>query len=1321
MVSLAPAHVAAQPTASTSSPIDIRLELTWQSEAPRVWAAKVKLNPSGSDASPGVSPGVVSDLVNLTPGRLLSAGFSLNRDGTELTFGPPLSIQPWSIHEAKSWGRASRTGAIGLRIRGSRDSQVGVQFFTDVSEGHADSPAMTVSLEQLSSGNPVENVIGDGCRWTLKRVSGDRFRVGLFSAEGKPACLFWDDEHPKIGVSGDPIGIHDGRPLELVCDTYAVDQPTVPLMTQAWPVDCVDGEVKILPAHYKLPPTEGGFRLRWSIRTTLPSGGSGLVTLGRSAIGHTLAAPMQLIRGATEDPSLAECESFIVVTARATTSSPALGPDRAEDSYRLVSRIEPMGSLWSVSRLMPRTPSQWFAHQPSPLASPSRSHHDGKAIATLPPGGRMIHPLPISARDQPHRLVIRFPSPMAMRVRVSVVAANARGEVEDEEITGTILRNRLGTGEDRWGNACLEFWPKPNSTHVLLVNEDPEQTAGIESIELFQRDLNPNPVDSINRGVLASITPRVSTQRVNSSKAALARRAWLQVEWQDWLHLLAPRSGRHGSEPLRPVDASLAVSRLIQSVEQSGLDGVMLTVHSDGRSLYRTDSLSPDASWYGGDAGGWGDHDLLELVLRRFERAGLQVIPCVRPNAPLIALERAIRSDADMRRSLLAGSPLNGADVELNNVRDLLEQASLYDPLHPMVMREVIALVSELRERCSSHGCVPAIGLIADGGTPLRLAPSPSPIDPAMLSRFALTLDKSSPPPANIEAWVQRDGKASYDRWRADELSKVYHGAADSLAIAGLNLMVFSTGGTPWELAGLDRYPRITRIHSNRLSPLAPLATRAREESKIALNKSIAATSQPPTPPVGAALTLADRATDGPIRIALIDRVTARRSMAKLLAREDRTVLAMDLQALLALTNSETRRWIDQYRAIPAIEMVDVAPADEAMKLARVRLGRHDGETYVYAINQSRWPLEVQMALSQNAPWQRLNQPEAKPEEPLAVKARQPILRQRLEVGEMQAIRIASADVEVRSWAAQVAGDEVLGGAAQDSGVLVAAIAEQIRRTADTLTTLTEPHPYANWDIGTFDSDGDSEITRTEPATAPSGWLVAQYPPGCVSLESKDAFEGNRCVRLCGDRSGPGGTWMVSRVIDPPPTGRLAVGVRLRGAAADASSTPPVQVRIALEGNVAGVAVRQVKVVAVPRDGQWSSEPHKIELPDLPNQSVEMLRLTVDLMSSGTVWLDDVVIYDWFMTETEKSQLQSQIFLALSGIGRGDLSPAAKLLDSHWVQHLHGVAPAAIRPIMTNQAINGEAPQREAAPGPTVGRVPGVAERIRGWLPKQLW
>jgi hypothetical protein len=147
--------------------------------------------------------------------------------------------------------------------------------------------------------------------------------------------------------------------------------------------------------------------------------------------------------------------------------------------------------------------------------------------------------------------------------------------------------------------------------------------------------------------------------------------------------------------------------------------------------------------------------------------------------------------------------------------------------------------------------------------------------------------------------------------------------------------------------------------------------------------------------------------------------------------------------------------------------------------------------------------------------------------------------------------------------------------------------------------------------------------------------------------------------------------------------------------------------RISIEATRQGDPIRFTRELAVPRNGQWGQRDVILEADEIDTSAIESLRLTIDSLSGGRVWIDDVQLHDRFPTAKERTEIQNQAFLAVQGLQRGNLLPSGKLLQNHWARYLLSLGKS-------------EQSKRVIENVPEPMEAPGVAERIRNWLPRPL-
>ncbi|MCD0463450.1 hypothetical protein [Roseiconus lacunae] len=317
-----------------------------------------------------------------------------------------------------------------------------------------------------------------------------------------------------------------------------------------------------------------------------------------------------------------------------------------------------------------------------------------------------------------------------------------------------------------------------------------------------------------------------------------------------------------------------------------------------------------------------------------------------------------------------------------------------------------------------------------------------------------------------------------------------------------------------------------------------------------------------------------------------------------------------------------------------------------------------------------------------------------------------------------------------------------------------------VSTVVDHIGTLGSPDLYDGIRNANFEANGKVGIV---------GWMHTQFPADAVQLDSDEASEGKNSIRLLTTEQNPGGVWIVSEPINVPATGRLSVSMSLRAAAKPAvnpirqtaaevmmnlnggdvatasGETDQVEVakskltpqppshdlRVSLEGIRGGEPVRFVSQFSLPCNGQWLTKKNILEIEGLNPDDLETIRLTIDSLTPGKLWIDDVRLHDNFATRAERSHLQGKVFLAIQGLQRGSYAPAAELLRNRWAQYLlvtHSSAAAAMTE-NKSAAASSIAPNKTSlnhSSNPTNDRPPAqgnrdsVAERIRDWLPRPI-
>ena len=155
------------------------------------------------------------------------------------------------------------------------------------------------------------------------------------------------------------------------------------------------------------------------------------------------------------------------------------------------------------------------------------------------------------------------------------------------------------------------------------------------------------------------------------------------------------------------------------------------------------------------------------------------------------------------------------------------------------------------------------------------------------------------------------------------------------------------------------------------------------------------------------------------------------------------------------------------------------------------------------------------------------------------------------------------------------------------------------------------------------------------------GWMHAHHPPGAVEIDMLVRSEGQQSIRLGGKTDAGASTWLISREVARPTAGRIGVSMSLRGepprlhkdqeeAAKHRQANPPIEIRVAIEGERDGQAIRRSETVQVPRDGKWNTGRLVLEWLDVDPVEIATCMSRLIISRPRTLWIDDHRCYRLF-------------------------------------------------------------------------------------------
>ncbi len=110
---------------------------------------------------------------------------------------------------------------------------------------------------------------------------------------------------------------------------------------------------------------------------------------------------------------------------------------------------------------------------------------------------------------------------------------------------------------------------------------------------------------------------------------------------------------------------------------------------------------------------------------------------------------------------------------------------------------------------------------------------------------------------------------------------------------------------------------------------------------------------------------------------------------------------------------------------------------------------------------------------------------------------------------------------------------------------------------------------------------------------------------------------------------------------------------------------------------------------------------------DLPGETTTSLRLRLELIGSGAVWIDDIELTDLDFTDTERLELSKVITLAEFKRKNEEYGECLRVLEGYWPRFLMDNVPLT-QPLATRPP----AAVDPIAPTETEAR-PGVIDRLR--------
>ncbi len=880
--------------------------------------------------------------------------------------------------------------------------------------------------------------------------------------------------------------------------------------------------------------------------------------------------------------------------------------------------------------------------------------------------GWLALPVPVTQPGQPHVLEIEYPNDSLQTLGIAIHEPGSPRPTLDTGLKTSVVSSAAKPGLVTYR---VTFWPRTTAPTLILANRDAEHAAATGPIRVFAgADRLP---ESGNR---PPPNGRLLAAHLDTASFPELFSATLRVD---------PESGRQLHDWVTFFEGA---QRLIEVLKYRGYNGAVVPVLSDGGSLYPSPLLEPtplyDDGIFFATSQDPTHKDVLEMLLRMFDREGLRLVPSVKFTGTLPALE-ALRRRGDRPSIHL----VNSAGQRWRPDADSLGAGTHYNPLDEEVQAAMSDVVAELAARYAAHNSFAGIAIDLAANSYATLPGPDWGADPATRKRFDAARDATSTPAIDAgrlhQAWLS---------WRAERLTEMYAKMNRNLGSHADEARLYLLGSAIHETAIAAKVREGEVAPSGLTAGSALLALGLDTESLREQGIVFLAPRQPTVVETGQIdldhawdrdYTLLFGEHAGRVTGSLLDyptqefdtRTHANQLPIQNLMAATRTQLAAAgprsrqglAHALASLDSravfdgawqspSDERLWRDMaiaYRRLPDLPFDTVSPpVGSKTQPVVIRRAKSDDKTIFYLVNDSPRPVGTRIGLGGD-PALKLKSISTTALPPLEKTEHGTSLLFVLRPYQLVAFEASLPDTTVVAWETLV------------DPQVVADLRRQLERLEGSVTARREYPRLTNSD---FD-----QVTTSQDVP---GWVFGQGEGMNVQIDADTSRHGTQALHLssetpAGWSSGPV-VWLRSAWFAPPASGRLAFGGWLK--TRDFGQQP--HVRLLVEGRLPNdTLVRRERVFGVARNepdtlplgADW--EYHTVLAEGLP-ADIEEIRVGIDLRGTGDVWVDHVAIHDVWLNEQEQHGLQRDIGIATEMLQAGRISDVQHLLNSPYAQYV---------------------------------------------------
>jgi hypothetical protein len=1179
-------------------------------------------------------------------------------------------------------------------------------------------PQIEIPLADLSGEYRNLQLDGRDNHLLVRRTPGDLLRVRMAGQ----SLVFSPGEKLRLTVEPHLLPVPADTPIRLKAQLVsAADQRELwvsqPPEVQAGKAAAVDLEVP-------LPDREGVYDLN-------------LTAAHASTWPRSVRSPLNWKRVIAER----KVQLLVVESTQRAVNGRSAVEGRLSELAQVI-EIDPVGPAWweFKGKLPPLSRLAHLSKGPLGNGSFQSVPHSLGELAQLKPNNSspdvswQAYTLSISQPGRPHVLEVDYPSDVPQTLGLSILEPNAAGALARIGLDSgvDVDAQPWGGSPPRWLTHRLIFWPRTTAPLLLVTNRRDQQPAVFGKIRVLA-GWEHLPKAAVSGAASPGRLLAVQLDRplfTANFAAAESLDAWSGRSLDDWTTF------HEGG------------LRLVEYLQHVGYNGLMISVLADGSTIYPSAVLEPTPRY---DTGTFFDtaadpvqKDVLEMLLRLFDREGMQLIPALEFAAPLPELEAA-------RRDAAAGIEWIGPDGSTwgQNYASRRGLAPYYNTLDPRVQEAMLTVVRELARRYARHRSFAGLALRLSAYGYAQLPGPEWGMDDATIARFERQTH-GRVPGAGPRRFAARaaflnadDHRAAWLQWRADELHRFYGRVRQALAAERADARLYLAGaemlcGAEIEAelrpvlppkntlidallhAGIDprQYQedqRLVLLRSERIVPGARLNAQAVDLEINQMPDADTCFRGLPCPgslffhaPQELHIPSFDQRC--PFRSASASLVTQSVPSAALnRQRFIHSLAVMDSQViidggwLLSMGQEESLAdLVAIYRRLPAVRFNDIEEikGQPTAQPVTFRWASCRGRTYLYAVNDAPFAVSAAVGVEAAAGCQL---------DTLAPSRHGGALRQ--DAGGLHwSVELGPYDLAAATLsdpAARLANPEV-----SIPPAAAAALAAYIHQLGLRAAALRTPLPLRVLDNPNF----QRPATAADPVP---GWAVSRRLGVTVQLDRSQRRADGQSVRISSD--GPVAC-LVSRWFDPPATGRLSMSVWLR--VTDAGAQPPL--RLALEGKLDGRDYYRFAAIgqpqgptqpAIPIAATWRQFIFQVD--DLPLEKLSPLHVRFDLMGKGQVWVADVQLFDLAFNDRELRALYKLITLADVTLQNGQVGDCMKLLDGYWPRFLVRHVPLAVEPAADTIAAKADK-GADTAEKPATPPETGLMDRVKNMLPDKL-